>query len=73
MSIVGTHDRRDDPDPDRQGNGVYADAGYPTYVDSDGDGFPDDPDPDIQLFFGWSNHPPTPTTSSITRRSCSRR
>jgi len=57
MSIVGTHDRRDDPDPDRQGNGVYADAGYPTYVDSDGDGFPDDPDPDIQLFFGWSNHP----------------
>jgi alkaline phosphatase len=57
MSVVGTHDRRDDPEPDRQGNGVYADAGYPTYVDSDGDGFPDDPSPDVQLFFGWSNHP----------------
>ena len=57
MSIVGTHDRRDKPNPDREGNGVYGDAGFPTYVDSDGDGFPDSPDPDVQLFFGWSNHP----------------
>ncbi|WP_068433770.1 alkaline phosphatase [Piscicoccus intestinalis] len=57
MSIVGTHDRRDNPDPDREGNGVYGDAGFPTYVDSNGDGFPDDPDPDVQLFYGWSNHP----------------
>ena len=57
MSIVGTHDRRDKPSPDREGNGVYGDAGFPTYVDSDGDGFPDSPDPDVQLFFGWSNHP----------------
>ncbi len=57
MSIVGTHDRREQPKPGRAGNGVYADAGYPTYVDSDGDGYPDDPDPDIQLFYGWSNHP----------------
>jgi len=57
MSVVGTHDRRESPSPDRQGNGVYADAGYPTYADVDGDGFPDDPNPDVQLFFGWSNHP----------------
>ncbi|MGJ7441145.1 alkaline phosphatase [Aquipuribacter sp. MA13-6] len=57
MSIVGTHDRRDDPTPDRQGNGVYAEAGFPTYTDTNGDGFPDDPNPDVQLFFGWSNHP----------------
>lgn len=57
MSIVGTHDRREDLTPDRQGNGVYADAGFPSYTDSDGDGFPDDPSPDVQLFFGWSNHP----------------
>ncbi|MEU6646863.1 alkaline phosphatase [Saccharomonospora sp. NPDC046836] len=55
MSIVGTHDRRDAAG--RPGNGVYGDATYPTYVDSNGDGFPDDPDPDVQLFFGWSNHP----------------
>ncbi|WP_168581478.1 alkaline phosphatase [Gephyromycinifex aptenodytis] len=57
MSIVGTHDRRGKPSPDREGNGVYGDAGFPTYVDSDGDGFPDSPDPDVQLFYGWSNHP----------------
>lgn len=22
-----------------------------------GDGFPDDPNPEVQVFFGWSNHP----------------
>ncbi|GAA4918976.1 alkaline phosphatase [Stackebrandtia albiflava] len=54
MSIAGTH-RADAAG--RDGNGVYGDAGFPTYVDSDGDGFPDDPNPDVQLFFGWSNHP----------------
>ncbi|NJQ08195.1 alkaline phosphatase [Streptomyces lonarensis] len=55
MSIVGTHDRRETAG--RAANGVYGDAGFPTYRDSNGDGFPDDPDPDVQLFFGWSNHP----------------
>jgi alkaline phosphatase len=55
MSIVGTHNRS--RAAGRAGNGVYADAGYPTYVDGNGDGFPDDPSPSIQLFFGWSNHP----------------
>ncbi|MDV6011456.1 alkaline phosphatase [Haloechinothrix sp. LS1_15] len=55
MSIVGTHDRREADG--RAGNGVYAAAGFPTYADSDGDGFPDDPDPDVSLFYGWSNHP----------------
>ncbi|WP_432536820.1 alkaline phosphatase [Kineococcus arenarius] len=63
MSIAGTHsvpkDTADD-EPARQANGVYADAGFPTYVDADGDGFPDDPNPDVQLFFGWSNHPDHP-------------
>lgn len=55
MSIVGTHDRRHATG--RAGNGVYGDATFPTYVDSNGDGFPDDPNPEVQLFFGWSNHP----------------
>lgn len=57
MSIVGTHDARSTVTPDRQANGVYAEAGFPTYSDSNGNGFPDNPSPDIQLFFGWSNHP----------------
>lgn len=55
MSIVGTHDRR--VNQDRPANGVYGDAGFPTYVDTTGTGFPDDPNPEIGLFFGWSNHP----------------
>jgi alkaline phosphatase len=55
MSIVGTHDRR--TADGRAANGVYGDATFPTYVDSDGDGFPDDPNPEVGLFFGWSNHP----------------
>ncbi|WP_129668886.1 alkaline phosphatase [Phytoactinopolyspora endophytica] len=55
MSIVGTHDRRQDEG--RQANAVYADAGFPTYVDEDGDGFPEDPNPEVGLFYGWSNHP----------------
>lgn len=57
MSIVGTHDRRKDTEPEREANAVYGDAGFPTYADEDGDGFPDDLDPDVQLFYGWSNHP----------------
>ncbi|MDP5225971.1 MULTISPECIES: alkaline phosphatase [Arthrobacter] len=55
MSIVGTHDRR--KDQDRPANGVYGEAGFPTYTDGNGDGFPDDPNPEIGLFFGWNNHP----------------
>jgi alkaline phosphatase len=60
MSIAGTHTLSKEGSPARQQNGVYADAGFPTYVDSTGDGFPDDPNPDVQLFFGWSNHPDHP-------------
>ncbi|PRY14177.1 alkaline phosphatase [Kineococcus rhizosphaerae] len=60
MSIAGTHTLSKEGSPARQQNGVYADAGFPTYVDANGDGFPDDPNPDVQLFFGWSNHPDHP-------------
>jgi len=55
MSVVGTHDR--DRGSGRAGNGVYDGAGFPNFVDSDGDGFPDDPNPSRTLFIGWSNHP----------------
>ncbi|MGH3520610.1 MAG: alkaline phosphatase [Haloechinothrix sp.] len=54
MSIVGTHDRREEGD---RPAAVYGDAGFPTYTDTDRDGFPDDPTPEVGLFYGWSNHP----------------
>ncbi len=55
MSVVGIHDRT--RGAGREVNGIYADAGFPNFVDSNGDGFPDDPDPTRTLFVGWSNHP----------------
>jgi alkaline phosphatase len=55
MSIAGTNDMT--RGSGRKGNGVYADAGFPNYVDADGDGFPDNPDPERTLFVTFSNHP----------------
>jgi alkaline phosphatase len=55
MSIAGTNDTA--RGVGRQANGVYADAGFPNYVDANGDGFPDDPDPTRTLFITFSNHP----------------
>jgi alkaline phosphatase len=55
MSIAGTNDTT--RGVGRQANGVYADAGFPNYVDTTGDGFPDDPDPTRTLFVTFSNHP----------------
>lgn len=55
MTVVGTHDR--DRGAGRAGNGVYDAAGFPNFIDSNGDGFPDDPNPGRTLFVGWNNHP----------------
>ncbi|MBI2761957.1 MAG: alkaline phosphatase [Chloroflexi bacterium] len=55
MQVVGTYDR--DKGVGRAGTGVYGDAGFPNFVDSNGDGFPDDPNPSRTLFVGFSNHP----------------
>lgn len=37
--------------------GTYAESKFPTYVDSNGDGFPENPDADWKLAVGWGNHP----------------
>ncbi|MFD0716902.1 alkaline phosphatase [Paenibacillus sp. GCM10027626] len=37
--------------------GTYEDSKFPTYADSNGDGFPDNPDADWKLAVGWGNHP----------------
>ena len=55
MTVIGGHDR--DKAKGRDGNGVYSEAGFPNFVYSDGDGFPDDPNPSRTLFIGYSSHP----------------
>lgn len=42
----------------RDAIGVYADAGFPSYVDADGDGFPDEWDVDVTLAWGKADNPP---------------
>jgi len=37
--------------------GTYANSKFPTYVDKDKDGFPDNPDSTWKLAVGWGNHP----------------
>ncbi|MEK0312765.1 alkaline phosphatase [Cohnella sp. 56] len=37
--------------------GTYADSKFPTYVDANKDGFPDNPDSQWKIAVGWGNHP----------------
>ncbi len=37
--------------------GTYANAGFPTYEDKDGDGYPDDVNTTVRLAVGFGNHP----------------
>lgn len=55
-SITGTYHELDGK-TGREGVRTYADAGWPTFVDVDGDGFPDDPNPSVTLAVQFANHP----------------
>lgn len=55
-SITGTYHERDGK-TGREGVRIYGDAGWPTFADADGDGFPDNPDPDVTLAVQFANHP----------------
>lgn len=57
-SITGTYHERDGK-KDREAVRTYAAAGWPTFEDLDGDGFPDNPDPDVTLAVQFANHPDT--------------
>lgn len=55
-SITGTYHELDGK-TGRDGVRIYADAGWPTFADADGDGFPDNPDPSVTLAVQFANHP----------------
>lgn len=55
-SITGTYHERDG----KKGVAAvrtYADSIFPTFVDKNHDGFPDNPDPDVTLAVQYANHP----------------
>lgn len=56
MSITGTYSENDGK-KGREAVRVYDKAGYPTFTYNQGDGFPDQVNPDVTLAIGWGNHP----------------
>lgn len=57
-SITGTYHELDGK-TGREAVRTYADAGFPSFVDKDNDGFPDNPDAEITLAVQFANHPDT--------------
>ncbi|MDR1048437.1 MAG: alkaline phosphatase, partial [Synergistaceae bacterium] len=73
VSITGTYHEKDGK-TGREAVRTYAAAGFPTFGDANGDGFPDNPAPDVTLALQYANHPdyyenfkfhPTPTSPAI--------
>ncbi|MDR1966093.1 MAG: alkaline phosphatase [Synergistaceae bacterium] len=56
ISITGTYHERDGKSG-REAVRTYANAIFPTFSDAGGDGYPDDPAPDVTLVVQYANHP----------------
>ncbi len=56
VSITGTYSEEGD-NVGREAVRTYGEAGWPNFVDENGDGFPDDPDPSITLAMQYANFP----------------
>ncbi|MCD8349554.1 MAG: alkaline phosphatase [Planctomycetaceae bacterium] len=55
-SITGTYHERDGK-TGRHGVRTYANSIFPTFVDEDSDGFPDNPDAEVTLAVQYASHP----------------
>lgn len=73
MSITGTY-WEGDGKSGKEAVRTYNEAGFPTYVDADGDGFPDEMDTERKLAVHFANHPdyyedyrmdPVPVTPNV--------
>ncbi len=56
ISISGTY-KEENGKTGREAVRVYGDAKWPTFVDANHDGFPDNPDPDVTLAVQYANAP----------------
>ena len=56
ISISGTYHEKDGK-KGAEAVRIYADSILPTFKDLDGDGFPENPDPDVTLAVQYANHP----------------
>jgi alkaline phosphatase len=56
VSITGTYHEKDGK-TGRQAVRTYAASTFPTFRDEDGDGFPENPAPDVTLAIEYANHP----------------
>jgi alkaline phosphatase len=56
VSLIGTYHERDGKSG-REAVRTYAKSIFPTFIDLDRDGFPDNPAPDVTLAIGYANHP----------------
>jgi alkaline phosphatase len=56
ISIMGTYHERDGK-TGREAVRTYAESVFPTFADANGDGFPENPAPDVTLAIGYANHP----------------
>jgi len=57
ISVYGTVDDSKAGTSMRDKVGTYQNAGFPNYVDADGDGYPDSPAVSKRLAVGFGNHP----------------
>lgn len=57
ISVYGTVDDKLPGPLMRDKVRTYAGAGFTNYVDANGDGYPDSPNPSKRLAVGWANHP----------------
>lgn len=55
-SITGTYHEKDGK-TGREAVRTYGEAGWPTFVDADGDGYPDNPNPEVTLAVQYANFP----------------
>ena len=56
LSLTGTY-HENDGKAGREGVRTYGAAGWTTFADRNGDGFPDNPDPSVTLAFQYANFP----------------